>query len=50
MAKVTFHVFTLFPEWFATPLKVSIIRRAIREGHIAVHCHNIRDYALNPNK
>jgi tRNA (guanine37-N1)-methyltransferase len=50
MAKVTFHVFTLFPEWFETPLKVSIIGRAIREGHIAVHCHNIRDYATDKHR
>jgi tRNA (guanine37-N1)-methyltransferase len=50
MAKVTFHIFTLFPEWFETPLKVSIIGRAIKEGHIAVFCHNIRDYATDKHR
>lgn len=50
MAKVTFHIFTLFPEWFETSLKVSIIGRAIKEGHIAVVCHNIRDYATDKHK
>ncbi|GBC97649.1 tRNA (guanine-N(1)-)-methyltransferase [bacterium HR17] len=50
MAKVTFHVFTLFPEWFVSPLKVSIIGRAIQDGHIAVHCHNIRDYTTDKHR
>lgn len=50
MAKVTFHVFTLFPEWFESPLKVSIIGRAIRDGHIAVCCHNIRHYATDKHR
>ncbi|MCS7191746.1 MAG: tRNA (guanosine(37)-N1)-methyltransferase TrmD [Armatimonadetes bacterium] len=50
MAKVAFHIFTLFPEWFDTPLKVSIIGRAIKEGNIAVFCHNIRDYATDKHR
>ncbi len=50
MAKVTFHVFTLFPEWFENPLKVSIIGRAIREGHVAVVCHQIRNYATDKHR
>lgn len=50
MAKVTFHIFTLFPEWFESPLNVSIIGRALREGHIAVVCHNIRDYATDKHR
>ncbi len=32
------------------PLKVSIIGRAIRQGHIAVVCHNIRDYATDKHR
>lgn len=47
---MTFHIFTLFPEWFETPLKVSIIGRAIREGYIAVICHNIRDYTTDKHR
>lgn len=50
MAKVTFHVFTLFPEWFESPLKVSIVGRAIKEGYVSVICHNIRDYATDKHR
>ena len=40
-------IITLFPEFFETPLKQSIIGRAIKDGLISVHTHNIRDFALD---
>ncbi|MCK4847156.1 MAG: tRNA (guanosine(37)-N1)-methyltransferase TrmD [Deltaproteobacteria bacterium] len=42
-----FDILTLFPEFFDTPLKQSIIGRAIKGGLISVHTHNIRDFALD---
>jgi tRNA (guanine37-N1)-methyltransferase len=38
-------VLTLFPAMFAGPFTESILARAQSAGHIAIHLHNIRDYA-----
>ena len=43
-------ILTLFPDMFAPYLETSIIGRAIKNGFIEVHCHNIRDYTLNKQK
>ena len=40
-----FDVFTLFPGIFESPLKESMIKRAIEAGLLEVRLHNIRDYA-----
>lgn len=45
-----FDVFTIFPEWFESPLKCSLLRKAIDKGIIEVHCHNIREYAEDKHK
>ena len=42
---VRFSVLTLFPEIFASPLKVSILGRAIEGGKICVDIINLRDFA-----
>jgi tRNA (guanine37-N1)-methyltransferase len=39
-----FHVLTLFPKMFEGPLGESIMGRAIRQGVISVHIHNIRNF------
>ncbi len=38
-------ILTLFPEFFAGPLDVSIIRRAREAGTVTLAVHNIRDWA-----
>src|SRR5881397_1967554 len=38
-------VLTLFPEMFAGPLDVSIIKRARESGLLDLRVHNLRDYA-----
>jgi tRNA (guanine37-N1)-methyltransferase len=43
-------VLTLFPEAFAGPLDVSIIRRAREAGLLDLHLHDIRDYATDRHK
>ena len=43
-------ILTLFPDMFTPYLETSIIGRAIKNGFIEVHCHNIRDYTLNKQK
>ena len=42
---VRFSVLTLFPEIFVSPLKVSILGRAIEGGKICVDIINLRDFA-----
>lgn len=42
---IRFDILTLFPEMFASVLDCSLTKRAIENGTIAVHLHNIRDYA-----
>lgn len=42
-------VLTLFPEMF-TPLKTSIIGRAVDSGKLTINVHDIRDYTLDKHK
>jgi len=43
-------ILTLFPEMFAGPLGHSIIGRALEQGRVQVHYHNIRDYARDRHR
>lgn len=40
-----FHVITLFPEMLESPLRESILGRALRQGLIEVETHQLRDWA-----
>src|SRR5512137_2254887 len=40
-----FDIFTLFPGIFESPLRESMLKRAIESGLLEVQFHNIRDYA-----
>lgn len=42
-------ILTLFPEMF-TPLKTSIIGRAVDSGKLQIEIHDIRDYTLDKHK
>ncbi len=42
-----FDILTLFPGMFASPLRESILGKAIERHLITVRLHNIRDYALD---
>jgi len=42
-----FDILSIFPEFFASPLNESIIRRAILARQIEVCLHNIRDFATD---
>jgi tRNA (guanine37-N1)-methyltransferase len=37
-------ILSLFPEYFESPFKVSILKRAIEKGLIDIHLTNIRDF------
>lgn len=45
-----FHILTLFPEMFSSPLSASIIGRAVANGALEVQLHNIRDYATDRHR
>lgn len=40
------NVITMFPEWFESPLGVSIVGRAIEDGALEVELVNLREYGL----
>ena len=44
---LSFHILTLFPEYFDSPMESSIVGRARQKGLISVETTNIRDYADN---
>ena len=45
-----FDIITLFPELFAGPFEVSIVKRALQAKKVAIHFHNLRDYAQNKQR
>jgi len=42
---IRLDILTLFPEMFESPLRCSIVKKAIDRGVVEVHLYNIRDYA-----
>lgn len=44
---LSFHVITLFPELIAQYCAVSIIKRGIEKGELAVHTYNPRDFCTD---
>ena len=45
-----FHILTIFPELFTSPLETSVVKRAIARELISVHLHNIRDFTNDPHR
>jgi tRNA (guanine37-N1)-methyltransferase len=41
---VTFHVVTIFPEFFRGPLDFGVVARAVTAGSMAIKIHNLRDW------
>ncbi len=37
-------ILTLFPDYFASPFAVSMMKRAVEKGLVSFHIHNIRDF------
>ena len=44
------HILTLFPEFFKSPLNVSILKRAQDKGLVSVDLINIRDFSRDKHK
>jgi tRNA (guanine37-N1)-methyltransferase len=47
---IRFDILTIFPEMFASPCGCSLLKRALDKGLIAVHLHDIRDYAEDKHR
>lgn len=45
-----FHVLTIFPEFFTSPLSVSLLHKAQEKGVISCTVHNLRDYAVGKHR
>lgn len=45
-----FHILTLFPEFFASPLATSMLRKGQERGALRFHLHNIRDHATDRHR
>ena len=50
MAKITFHIITIFPEAFDSYFGQSILKRAIEKKLIAVKFYNPRDFTSDKHK
>lgn len=44
------HILTIFPDFFDSPLRTSIMGRAIEAGHLDVRCHDIREAASDKHR
>src|SRR4030042_1121665 len=40
-------IFSLFPQVFGPYLEISILQRAIQNGLVDIHSHNIRDWTID---
>jgi len=47
---VTFHLLTIFPEFFAGPFSHGVVARAIESGLIQLKIHNLRDWTHDRHK
>ncbi|MCE5231393.1 tRNA (guanosine(37)-N1)-methyltransferase TrmD [bacterium] len=45
-----FDVLTIFPEFYESPLRASILGRALDAGQVSCHVHNIRDWATGKHQ
>lgn len=49
MPKIKFDILTLFPDFFYSPLKASLLGKAISKSLLEVELHDIRDAAADPH-
>ena len=45
-----FHIITIFPEFFISPLSISLLKKAQEKGVITWLVHNLRDYAAGKHR
>jgi len=47
---MTFHVLTIFPEFFAGPFAHGVVARAVADGRLRIVVHNLRDWTFDRHK
>jgi tRNA (guanine37-N1)-methyltransferase len=47
---VTFHVLTIFPEFFAGPFEHGVVKRAQDTGLVQIRIHNLRDWTSDRHR
>jgi len=47
---VTFHVVTIFPEFFHGPFEHGVVARAEKSGVLQIKIHNLRDWTYDFHK
>lgn len=47
---MTFHVLTIFPEFFRGPLEHGVVARAAEAGRIRICIHNLRDWTTDKHR
>jgi len=50
MTKLKFDIITLFPNFFSSPLKTSLLGKAIEKGIIKVSIHDLRNFGIGRHK
>src|SRR5918996_5261646 len=45
-----FHVLTIFPEMFISPLSASLLKKAQDKGIVSCTVHNLRDYTTDKHR
>ena len=45
-----FHILTIFPEMFASPLSASLLKKAQDKGIVTCTVHNLRDYTTSKHR
>src|SRR5437016_11511030 len=45
-----FHIITIFPELFTSPLSVSLLKKAQDKGVVSCMVHNLRDYTIGKHR
>ena len=47
---MTFHILTIFPEFFQGPFAHGVVKRAEDDGKLAIRIHNLRDWTYDRHK
>jgi tRNA (guanine37-N1)-methyltransferase len=47
---LTFHLLTIFPEFFRSPFEYGVVSRACSTGLVAVETHDLRDHAFDRHR
>jgi tRNA (guanine37-N1)-methyltransferase len=47
---VTFHILTIFPEFFTGPFAHGVVARACESGLVKIQIHNLRDWTYDRHK